>query len=184
MFPQNFPISKKSECVQTETEPLSKDRLRRIQGMSCYADTVASYGNTDDSMLVNGDTIIFSSGNSYVLANIILIKIANKKVTSIDLSANDVSTMENAEFTVRNLTEEVEGKTFWNREHLGQDHVVDAKLCLPIHPLITLDPPLGLSKFYFDAQMVKDIRVDLVLNCEAASTSTSWSSSSSVPAPG
>ena len=117
--------------------------------MSCYANQMAaSYGAEADSLLVNGDPIIFSAGTSYILANIITIKKANTKITSIDLSQKNLTAIEYVEFTVRNLeTEEIDGKMFWNGMYKGSQHVVYVQLVLPIHPNVMLYLPENFSNF-------------------------------------
>ena len=126
-------------------------------------------------MLVNGDPIIFSpDSNNYVLANISNIKVSNKRVTSIDLSTNDLSSMETVEFSVRKIcTTEVTDRIYWNGLFDGPEVNVAGNKCLPIHPLIELNPPKGMSKYYFDAQLIRDIGVDLQLHSTATASSSS-----------
>ena len=159
----------KTTCLKKifKSEPLSKDRLKRIRGMSSYADSMAAvtFGNVDDSMLVVGDPLVYNKKGSYVLANIFQIKVGNKKVKSIDLSSTDLSSSENTEFILKDIsTEEINGKIYWSGQYLSTEKSVDARQCLPIHPQVELDPPLGMSKFFFDAQLIRDIGVDFLLS--------------------
>ena len=108
----------KTTCLKAifRGETLSKARLRRVCGMSSYGDTSASHNNLSDSVLVNEDPIIFCiDSNGYSLANISAIKVSNKGVLSIDISTNDLSSMETVEFTIRKLcTEEIDNRIYWN----------------------------------------------------------------------
>ena len=156
--------------------------MKRIRGMSSYADSMeaVNYGNVDDSMLMVGDPIVYNNKGSYVLANIMHIKVGNKKTKSLDLSATDLSSTQNTEFIVKDIsTEEIEGRIYWNGQYKNAERSVDANLCLPIHPQIQLDPPPGMSKFFFDGQLIRDIGVDFTLTHAAESTSRSNASSSS-----
>ena len=148
----------KTTCLKAifRGETLSKDRLRKIRGMSSYGDTSASHNNLSDSVSVNGDPIIFCNG--YSLANISAIKVSNKCVSSIDLSTNDLSSMETVEFTIRKLcTEEIDNIIYWNGQFDGQELIISGKKCLPIKANVELNPPNQMSKFYFDTQLIRGI---------------------------
>ena len=82
--------------------------------------------------------------------------------------------METVEFSVRKIcTTEVTDRIYWNGLFDGPEVNVARKKCLPIHPLIELNPPNGMSKYYFDAQLIRDIGVDLQLHSTATASSSS-----------
>ena len=92
-----------------------------------------------------------------------LLRYENKRVSSIDLSNNDLSSMETVEFTIRKLcTEEIHNRIYWNGQCDGQELIISGKKCLPMKANIELNPPNQMSKFYFDAQLIRG--VDLQLN--------------------
>ena len=83
----------KTTCLKTmfNSEPLSKDRLRRIQGLTaCPSKSV----NTNcDKMLFVGDPIAFSeeSSTSLCIGNIVKMILSNKEVKQIDTDADNLN---------------------------------------------------------------------------------------------
>ena len=146
----------KATCVKEafSSEPLSKDRLKRVRTMSSLTSSEAP-----SKLLHVGDPVVVTkSGIS--LANITCIKSANKAVKFIDMNLLE---SENLQFTLMQLVlVEKEGKYFWTGEFEGDAFIVTGKDCIPIQPNVDLGMAAeGCTPYCFDKQLVLDIGVHL-----------------------
>ena len=80
----------KITCLKTifKSELLSKDRVRRIQGLSTYPDQ-ADLSTACDNLLMVGDPILYSKKSlSWLTCKM---KNSNKQIIQIDLSVNGLT---------------------------------------------------------------------------------------------
>ena len=154
----------KTTCLKTisKSEELSRDRLRRVQGRTKYLGEMN--GRLDvDSFLLNGDPVLIYQ-NGPKIANILKISMFNKTLNQIDVSLDETQ-MKDIEFTLKIIdTSMVDGKLYWNGNLFGQEFKCIGENCLPIKPSIDLNPPEGLTKFYFDINLLRDMGVHLQLS--------------------
>ena len=117
-----------------------------------------------DSFLLNGDPVLIIHQDGPKIANILKISKANKTLKQIDMSLDETQ-IKDIEFTLKLIdTSLVDGKLYWKGNLLGQEFKCIGENCLPIKPSIDLNPPEGLTKFYFDNNLLKDMGVHLQLS--------------------
>ena len=61
-------------------------------------------------------------------------------------------------------TKESNGRLYWCGDYIGVPFEVAGNTCMPIKPYIDVNPPLDMSKYYFDMQMINDIGVHLIVS--------------------
>ena len=154
---------------------LSKDRLRRVQGLT--SGTPGDAKQVDDNNLIFiGDPLVIYAEQHPTIANIINIKLAkqNKKFVTVDELQ-----LKNLIFHVQplDLTEH-EGNYYWNGSFTGDIKIISADKCVVIKPTISANPPEGMTNFCYDKQLLLDIGVQLTLST-ASSTSAVPSTSKS-----
>ena len=157
----------KTTCLKkiSSSQQLSKDRLRRVQGMSKYPGEVSS--NCDvDSFLINGDPVLLTnSKDGPRLANIVKISKANQTLKQIDITHDNSDQMKDIELTLTLIdTELVGNKLFWKGTTSDETIRCIGENCLPIKPSVDLHPPEGLTKYFFDINLIRDLGVHLQLS--------------------
>ena len=158
----------KTTCLKaiSSSQQLSKDRLRRVQGMSTYPGET-SCSLDPDSFLLNGDPVLVHKDGPRI-ANIITITKSNKPLKQIDLIQNNKG-MKDVELTLKFVeTQFVDDKLFWKGTTSGESLKCAGESCLPIKPSVMLDPPDGLSKYYFNINLMRDMGVHLQLSLPEA----------------
>ena len=120
-----------------------------------------------DSFFLNGDPVLVHN-DAPRIANIITITKLNKPLKQIDLTQNDEG-MKDVELTLKFVeTQLVDDKDFWKGTTSGESFKCARESCLPIKPSVMLDPPDGLNKYYFDINLMRDMRVHLQLSLPEA----------------
>jgi len=155
----------KSTCLKniSANQKLSKDRLRRVRGMSKYPDKTPA--DEIDLNLLIGDSVLIVNDQP-IIANIVEMKKANVSLNLINISQG-TENMKDVEFTLRKIdTELINGKLFWKGTASGEDLKCVGEACLPIKPSIEADPPEGLTRFFFDFNLMNDLGVHLRLLSE------------------
>ena len=144
-------------------EAISKDRLRRVEGLT--RDTGAR-APTDyiDNMIYPGDPILVnpSSGNPYI-GNIKSLKNANKRETEICSALLGQESSVVLEICKINLVPNPNNLNdlYWDGNVSGSPESVNGKNVLALKPQIDLTPPNGLTKYYFDRQFILDVGVQM-----------------------
>ena len=104
----------KASCLKaiSSSEQLSKDRLRRVRGMSRYPGD-KEINSSVESFLLFGDPVpVNNSKDGPIIANIAKITKSNQVLKQIDLSSNNQ--IKDVELTLRRIdTEVIDGKLFW-----------------------------------------------------------------------
>ena len=171
----------KTTCLKTimSKEQLSKDRLRRVQGRSQYPTN--NDATQDNSLyLMNGDPVLITDAKvGQIVVNIVSMKKSNRKISQIDIT-NDHSALKDVQFVVKRIDcELIEEKLYWKGSTANESMNIVGDDCLPIKPSIDLDPPEGMTKYYFDMNLLRDMGVHLQLTAPAPQSSTSSTSTSS-----
>ena len=147
----------KTTCLKTISsfEQLSKDRLRRVQGMSKYLGESVLSRNAN-SFLVNGDPVLSNSKEGPRIANVVKITKSNQTLKQLDIT-QDNEQMKNIELTLKLIdTKLVDGKHFWKGTTSGESFKCFRENCLP-KPSVNLNPPEGLTKYFFNINLIRDI---------------------------
>ena len=158
----------KSTCLKaiSSTEKLSKDRLRRVQGMSRYPGEVNTEISHEDALLFIGDPVLVSDPKEGpLLANIVTMKKNNKNYSEVDASSG----LKDIQFTLRKIQgQEVKGRLYWKGTTTEDVFPCVGDNCLPIKPSVELNPPEGMTKFYFDLNLLRDMNVHLQLQNQSS----------------
>ena len=153
----------KSSCLKaiSSSQNLSKDRLRRVQGMTRYPGESSGPLSHEDSLIFIGDPLLVSQKTQGpLLANIVKMKKANQLLTEFDASKG----LDGIEFTLRKIeTKEIDGKLFWKGTAATDIFYCSGDICLPIKPDIDLNPPTDMSKFFFHMNQLREASVHLQL---------------------
>ena len=155
----------KTTCLKTITskQNLSKDRLRRVQGLSTYPGEKSTNCNVD-AFLLNGDPVLVNHNGGPMIANVFDIIKSNLILKQIDIT-QDTEQMKNIELSLKVIdTILVDGKLYWKGSTSGELFKCVGENYLPIKPSINLNPPEGLTKYYFDMNQIRDMGVHLQLS--------------------
>lgn len=164
----------KTTCLKTimSKEQLSKDRLRRVQGKSQHP----SYNPAQDSSLylMNGDPVLITDPKvGQIVVNIVSMKKGNRKVQQIDITS-DHSGLKDVQLVVKQIDcELIEEKLYWKGTTANENRNIVGDNCLPIKPSIDLSPPEGMTKFYFDINLLRDMGVHLQLTTPSVTSQSS-----------
>ena len=163
----------KSTCLKdiSSKNKLSKDRLRKVRGMTYCPAEKQSTPTHNDSLLLIGDPLLYAhSTDGPILGNIVAMKKNNISLNELDSSKG----LGNIEFSIRTIEgEEIEGKFFCKgvtEKEIIRCPGVD---CFPIKPMVDLNPPPGMTKFYFESNLLLDMCVHLQVQPSETSTSSS-----------
>ena len=132
------------------SEPLSKDRLKRVRGLTKlpgYADSVEGVEQLD-SLIYCGDPVVVKIQNRCVIGNIVKIKLANKVEKKYHI---DEQNCPNLILDIHELNlKDHENKLLWGGKYSGSIITVKGEFCRPLKPNINLNPLEGMSIFEFD----------------------------------
>ena len=144
------------------SDPLSKDRLRRVQGLT-YEVTNNREDMSVDNTVYIGDPLLVKphAGDTYI-ANIVNIKIAQKKVQSV--AASLIGEDSTLVLDVKRVNIVASGdKLFWDGSFQSDTcEIVSGKYVITVKPDIVLDPPDGLTVYSFDKQLILDLGIQMV----------------------
>ena len=73
----------------------------------------------------------------------------------------------------RTECELVDDRLFWKGTITGDIINIVGENCLPIKPSVDLEPPAGMTKYYFNMGLLRDMGVHLQLTTPALSASSS-----------
>ena len=136
------------------SNPLSKDRLRRVQGLSKFTESERANVSIDNSIML-GDPVLINVKNRLQIAQIKCIKKGNKKVkllTTDELNAHNVS--------IDAVILSMESNDYiWNGDFLGETFISIGLECYAIQP--TLKEVDGQIHFTFDKQLILDLNVGI-----------------------
>ena len=163
----------KATCLKAimSKERLSKC-LRCVQGKSQYPgdkDTMQ-----DSSLfLLNGDPVLVTDPkDGPMVVNVISMKKGNKKLSQINITS-DHAELRDVQLVVKRIEcELVDDRLFWKGTITGDISIV-GKNCLPIKPSVDLEPLAGMTKYYFNMCLLRDMGVHLQLITPAPSASSS-----------
>ena len=171
----------KTTCLKNifNSEPLSKDRLRRVRGLTTYPDQTSDMCN---NLLMVGDPVLYSKKtNEYIIVNICKMTNSNRQIKHVDLSKDNLSQMNHLILNVREIsTEEYDCKVFWTGKYKGDAFTISGTQCIPIKPIIDQNPPENMSIYCFDKQNLQEMFEFVPLSNQSSNAAPSTSTSSSV----
>ena len=145
--------------------PLSKDRCRRVEGLSQFGTTCDS--QHDNDLVYIGDPVIVKQANRAFVANVKNIKIAQRTERSASVTLlGEESTLLltvheiNLFFVVFFIVEcdEEPGKLFWDKSYKGKSLEVSGQYVISVRPDVVVSPPPNMSMFCFNGNLVKELR--------------------------
>ena len=145
------------------TNPLSKDRRRRVRGFSKYTDSEPQQSATAiDTSLVVGYPLLIKVKQKMQIAKINGIKKANKKVKLLNVGElNDLNISIDA---IILKIEDVDDHYIWKGEFIGESFKSTGKDCYAIQP--ELEEVDGKLHFTFDKQLILDLEVAVTVQEE------------------
>ena len=141
-------------------QPLFKDRLKRVRGMSRY-----SVNSTGDCISTNncifiGDLVLGNYDCKSELAVVTKIKYRNKQITSIDPSKAEE---ERSIFIIKKVEITDDGEKVYFTGTLAYDEVsLPAKDCYAMAPEVCVKD--GVTTYCFDKQLMLDIGVQISIS--------------------
>ena len=117
----------------------------------------------DDSLsLLIGDPVLITlDKEGPVVANIMSMKRGNQPVSAVNIT-NDYSELNDMEMMVRRIEcSLIDEKLFWTGTMTGDSLCIAGKNCLPIKPSVDLNAPPGMSKYFFNMALLRDMGVHL-----------------------
>ena len=153
---------------------LSKDRLRRVQGLTSGTPGDAKQVDENNLIFIGDPLVIYEQHPT--IANITNIKLAKqtKKFVTVDELES-----KNLFFHVQplDLTEH-DSNYYWNGSFAGNIKIISADKCVVIKPTISANPPKGMTNFCYDKQLLLDIGVQLSLSTSSSTSVVSLTSRS------
>lgn len=148
------------------SNPLSRDRLRRIRGMTKFTDSDKT-SEAIDSSLMAGDPILVNVKGKLQISKIEVIKRANRKVKF--LSVEDLDN-QNVQIEACFMKMETIGDQYvWDGSFIGEKLSVLGSCCFAIKP--SIKEINGKLTFCFDKQFILDLNVSVTLESERLSHS-------------
>ena len=138
--------------------PLSKDRLRRVQGLTRYVDNQNSQTGIDieDAIMV-GDPILIYQHNEISVALVCKLERGSAKVKV--LSSQQINE-KNVLVTCKTLELKPEGDLYiWNGQFRHSEIAIPGSRCFAVSPTVSHEN--GKSSFAFDRQMILDLGVGI-----------------------
>ena len=132
----------------------------------------------DDALLFIGDPVLVTDPKEGpLLANIVSMKMNNKACSEVDASSG----LKDIQFSLRKIQgKEIDGRIFWKGTTTGDAFPCAGDRCLPIKPSVELNPPEGMSKYCFDANLLRDMSVHLQLQNQSSTSDSVTAGPSSV----
>ena len=122
-------------------------------------------GAENDTFLSVGDPVVHTSNQKLILGNIKKMVKGNVIIKDLSISLNNLTEMNTVIISLQKLkTKESNVRLYWCGDYIGVPFEVAANTCMPIKPYIDVNPPLDMSKYYFDMQMINDIGVHLIVS--------------------
>ena len=140
------------------SEPLSRDRLRKVRGMTKYTET-SSPSESIETAIMPGDPILINIKGELKIAKITLVKKANRKVKFI--SCEDINSPDSPNILIEGnymLMDCIDNMYVWNGS-IGEKVSAIGTSCYAIQP--TLKEIDGKLLFTFDKQFILDLNVQL-----------------------
>ena len=161
---------------------LSKDRLKRVQGLTAGTPGANNLNEDDMNVVLIGDPLLVFHSKETKVANIIKIKLGNVQKKSITI---DDMEKPNLEFAVQflQLVPADEGRMFWNGSYEGSQVKVAGRNCSLIKPAISIQPPAGMTNYFYERQFILDWGVQNTLSDQQQPSSSARKSASSTSAP-
>lgn len=151
-----FKASLLKQCFNGETG--SKDRCRRVRGLSRYHDENSAGEQALDNVMLPGDPVLITTMSSQRLCSVSLIKVGVKKVKSLCI---DKLQDENIFLEVKSMQcEEKDDKIIWSGIFNLDTTTVPGSKCYAIQPAVDKDS----GKFFFSRSLIADIGVTYMLN--------------------
>ena len=156
-------------------EGASKDRLRRVQGLSRFAG--ASESNTDlHDMLLVGDPVVVYGQLVPQICIVQKILVGNKQHKSIEGVNMDKPT---TSFAVHESAFDAQGdKLIWTGQFKGQPFKIEGSKCQSIKPDLLEEGLEG--KYFFDKQLIIDLGVQFTIQPNPTNVPSSSSSRQTV----
>ena len=153
------------------SNPLSRDRLRRVRGLTRYEES-GSENNLDDNSLMIGDPLVVKTKGNAKICVILNIKKANQNEKTIEL--NEINNF-NTLFSVQELKlESIEDNFVWMEEKIEEPFNVLGIDCCAIQP--QLKEVNGKLCYTFRKDLITELAVS-VHDTNAHSSSSSETSS-------
>ena len=145
---------------------LSKDRLKRVQGLTAGSPGANRDVGEDLNVVLVGDPLLVFHNNDTRVANVLRMKLGNIQKKS--LTVEDME-KPNLDFVVRflQLVEADDGRLFWNGLYDSSQVKVSGRNCSLIKPAISVQPPDGMTNFYYDKQFILDWGVGIIFSCSS-----------------
>ena len=144
------------------SSPLSRDRLRKVRGMTKYTDEGNDSSLAIETSLMVGDPLLISVKEKLQLFKIEAIRVANRKVKSLEV--NDLNKANVFIDAKRLKVEEKDGYYIWLGEFIGEKLRTAGTHCHAIQP--ELKEIEGRDRFAFDKQFILDYDVALTVRNE------------------
>ena len=161
------------------SNPLSRDRLRRVRGMTKFTDEGDTNSLAIETSVMAGDPMLVNVKGTLRLSKILEVRKANRKVKLI--TAEEIND-HNVTLDVIILKLETSGENYvWTGNFVGDKFRAKGVDCYAIQP--TLEDVDGKIQFSFDKQFILDLNVGITLEAQSTTPSSSSSSSSAVAVP-
>ena len=121
----------KTSCLKaiTSSQKLSKDRLRRVQGMSTFPSEAQTTSNADNLLLIGNPILIVDPKEGQSVANVVKITKSNQSLKEIGSSSSFID----VEFVLRKIdTEEINRNLYWKGTMIQGTFSYPGENCLPI----------------------------------------------------
>ena len=118
-----------------------------------------------DSFLTHGDPVLVQNGPNMLpqIANVMNMTKANTQLRQIDVSRDQ--DLKEIELTLKFIdTKLIGNRMYWCGDLIGEEIKCAGENCLPIKPNIDLEPPEGVTRFYFDMNLLHDVGVHLQMS--------------------
>ena len=137
----------------TASNPLSRDRLRRVQGLTTFHEQEA-YTDLDDLISV-GDPVIFNHNDITRVGNILEIFTGVEKLHFLP---QEQLQQPYIMLNVRVLKlKEFDDCLFWDGTSVGSPVRFAGIKCISIEPQISMTPPKNMPKYFFNKELVSSI---------------------------
>ena len=137
----------------TEHNPLSRDRLRRVQGITRHVGGNDLDVNLDDILCVGDPVVMIARGTAQV-ANIIELSSGENKVQYIKNEEKDDTHITLTARILQLKTVDDEDQLHWNGLYIGDKIRLKGPNCLSIQPIISTNPAANMSPYYFNKQLL------------------------------
>ena len=145
----------------TENNPLSRDRLRRVQGITRHHGSAADADVNLDDILCLGDPVVMIAAQVPHVANIIELNSGENKVQFIKADEKDDTHITLTVKILQLVT--VDDELYWNGLFDGNQIKIKGANCLSMQPELSSNPPANMSPYSFNKQLFHDMGAHLLL---------------------